>query len=154
MKLDEETKEKIERLPFALKYITNYLLQAIDDLINGKCEEDKVANLAGSLKLNSEGKYSNEDLANYDEAGKMLGFGTTNRAGLKKLLDQNGIKQVKIKNNYCGFDRGEILALKDRKMREVQMRELKAKQKAYREKLKEKARTITAEEYMAKRRKD
>lgn len=153
MKLDYETKEKIERLPFVLKYITNYLLQAVDDLINGKCDEDKVANLAGNLKLNAEGKYSNEDLLNYDEAGKILGYGTTNRMGLKRLLDKHGVKQVKIKNNSCGFERSEIIAVKDKEIRGVQMRELKAKQKEYRQKLREKAETITKEEYMAKRRK-
>lgn len=153
MKLDDETKEKIERLPYSLRFVLDYLLQAIDDIINGKCSEDKITNMAGNLKLNSEGKYSSDDLVNYDEAGKILGFGTTNRMGLKKLLDKHGIKQVLIKNNTCGFDRGEILALKDKCIREVQIRELKAKQKAYREKLREKARTISAEEYMAKRRK-
>lgn len=75
-------------------------------------------------------------MLNYDKAGEILGFGTTNRAGLKKLLDKNGIHEVIINNMKVGFRRDEIMLLKDKLNDEIRKRELKRKQKEQRQSLK------------------
>lgn len=114
MNLDKETKDKIDKLPIILKTTVNYLLDAIDNIVNGKCDEDTLTSTIGTLNENSKRRYADEDLMNYDEAGKSLGFGCTNRNALKRLLDKNGIKQVIINNKKCGFKRSDIYALKDK----------------------------------------
>ena len=112
--LSPTAKESIDKLPFFMKYVINVLLDCIDNIINGKCDEDIIVSAMSTMNNNARGKYSNEDLMNYDEAGEVLGFGTTNRVGLKRLLDKHGIKQVVINNMKCGFRRDEILSLKDK----------------------------------------
>ena len=112
--LSATAQEKIDKLPFFMRYVIYKLVDCIDDIINGKCDEQILVNTMSTLENNANGRYSKEDLLNYDKAGESLGFGTTNRAGLKKLLDKHGIKQVVINNMKCGFRRDEIMALKDK----------------------------------------
>lgn len=67
-----------------------------------------------TVQNNTNSRFSECDLLTYDKAGNLLGFGTTNRVGLKKLLDKNGIKQVTFGNTKVGFRRDEVMALKER----------------------------------------
>lgn len=99
----------------------------------GDCDESTVVSTMGTLNQNAQGRYSDDDLLNYDKACKILGFSVTNRVGLKRLLDKNGIKQVIIHNTPCGFRRDEIMALRDKINEEVKKRELKQKNKNERE---------------------
>lgn len=125
MKIDDETKEKIEKLPISLRYIAKYLLDTFNKVVNGECNESEVLSTMATLEENHNGRYHNEDLMNYDKAGIALGFGTTNRNGLKQFLDLNGVKQVKINNMCCGFKRSEIMALAARLEAERKEKELK-----------------------------
>lgn len=131
MNLDNETKDKIDKLPLVMRQAVLYLLDAIDNMINGKCDESAVLSTMGTLNQNSKGKYSREDLMNYDQAGKALGFGCTNRTALKKLLDKHNIKQVEINNMKCGFRRDEIMALRDKLNEDIRNREIKRKNATY-----------------------
>lgn len=119
-----------------MRYVIYKLVDCIDDIINGKCDEQILVNTMSTLENNANGRYSKEDLLNYDKAGESLGFGTTNRAGLKKLLDKNGIHEVVINNMKVGFRRDEIMALKDKLNEDIRKRELKRKQKEQRQSLK------------------
>ena len=119
-----------------MRYVIYKLVDCIDDIINGKCDEQLIVNTMSTLENNANGRYSKEDLLNYDKAGEILGFGTTNRAGLKKLLDKNGIHEVIINNMKVGFRRDEIMALKDKLNEDIHKRELKRKQKEQRQSLK------------------
>lgn len=123
MNLDKETKDKIDKLPIVLKTIVNNMFDAIDNIINGKCDEETLTSTASTLNNNAKGRICNEDILNYDKAGKILGFGCTNRVGLKRLLDAHGIKQRTINNMKCGFLRSDILALKDKLIDDVNKRE-------------------------------
>lgn len=125
MKIDDETKEKIEKLPISLRYIAKYLINAVDNIINGECNEKETISVMATLEENIKGRYHDEDLMNYDKAGIALGFGTTNRNGLKQFLDLNGVKQVKINNMRCGFRRSEIMALAAKLDKERKEKELK-----------------------------
>ena len=134
--LNEETNRSIEKLPFAMRYIVDTLLECINSIINGKCTEEEVISTVSTLNNNANSRYSNGDLLNYDKAGEMLGFGCTNRVGLKKLLDKNGIKEVVINNMKCGFRRSEVMALRDRLNEDIKKRELKRKHKEERDRIK------------------
>lgn len=112
--LSATAQEKIDKMPFFMRYVIYKLVDCIDDIINGKCDEDILVSTMSTLENNAKGKFNNDDLMNYDQAGEALGFGTTNRVGLKRLLDKHGIKQVVINNMKCGFRRDEIMALKDK----------------------------------------
>ena len=112
--LSATAQEKIDNLPLFMRYVIYKLVDCIDDIINGKCDEDILVSTMNTLENNAKGKFSNDDLMNYDQASEALGFGTTNRVGLKRLLDKHGIKQVVINNMKCGFRRDEIMALKDK----------------------------------------
>lgn len=140
MELDETSKDKLSKQPFIIRQAANYVLNLLNTLINGGCDENTVVSTMGTLNQNAQGRYSDDDLLNYDKACKILGFLVTNRIGLKRLLDKNGIKQVIIHNMPCGFRRDEIMALRDKLNEEVRKRELKQKQKNEREALKLKQR--------------
>lgn len=133
MELDSESKEKLSKQPFIMRKAVDYLLSVINTIINGDCDESTVISTMGTLNQNAQGRYSDDDLLNYDKACKVLGFSVTNRVGLKRLLDKNGIKQVIIHNTPCGFRRDEIMALRDKINEEVKKRELKQKKKNERE---------------------
>lgn len=140
MELDETSKEKLSKQPFIMRKAVDCLLSVINTIINGDCDESTVVSTMGTLNQNAQGRYSDDDLLNYDKACKILGFSVTNRIGLKRLLDKNGIKQVKIHNMPCGFRRDEIMALRDKLNEKVKKRELKQKQKDERKALKLKQR--------------
>lgn len=140
MELDSESKEKLSKQPFIIRQAANYVLNLLNTLIDGGCDENTVVSTMGTLNQNAQGRYSDDDLLNYDKACKILGFSVTNRVGLKRLLDKNGIKQVIIHNTPCGFRRDEIMALRDKLNEEVKKRELKQKNKNEREALKLKQR--------------
>ncbi len=140
MELDSESKDKLAKQPFIIRQAANYVLNLLNTLINGGCDENTVVSTMGTLNQNAQGRYSDDDLLDYDKACKVLGFSVTNRVGLKRLLDKNGIKQVKIHNMPCGFRRDEIMALRDKLNEEVKKRELKQKQKDEREALRFKQR--------------
>lgn len=131
MLLNEETQEKVNKLPIVLKTAVNTLLECIDQIINGKCNEEVITSTMGTLHNNAKSRYGNNDVLNYDQAGKMLGFGTTNRVGLKKLLDKNGIKEVKIGNTKIGFRRDELQALCDKIHEDVIKRNRKRERKIF-----------------------
>lgn len=112
--LSASAQEKIDNLPYFMRYVINTLLDCIDNIINGKCDEETIVSAMSTVQNNTGNRFNECDLLNYDEAGDMLGFGTTNRVGLKKLLDKNGIKQVSFGNTKVGFRRDEVMVLKDR----------------------------------------
>lgn len=125
--LSKAAQEKIDKLPFFIRYVICKLVDCIDDLINGKCDEQLIVNAMSTLENNAKGRYSGDDLLNYDKAGEVLGFGTTNRVGLKRLLDKHGIHEVKIGNTKVGFRRDEVMALKDKINEQIRGRNLKRK---------------------------
>lgn len=132
MNLDQETKDKIDKLPFMLKTAANYLLDALDNIINGNCNEDAVASTIGTLNNNASKRYGKHDLLTYEKASDILGFGR-NMVGLKALLDKHGIKQQVINNQKCGFLRSEVMALNDKLLKERKAKEYKRKSKEERE---------------------
>lgn len=123
--LSATAQEKIDKLPFFMRYVIYKLVDCIDDIINGKCDEQLIVNTMSTLENNASGRYSKNDLLTYDEAGKILGFGSTNRVGLKKLLDKNGIKQMSFGGTKVGFRRDEVVALKDRLCNEERNKRVK-----------------------------
>lgn len=138
MKVDEETMIKISSLPLILKSAVQYLLNCIERIINGDCNEDEVTTTMGTLNQNAQGRYGKEDLMNYDKAARALGFSVTNRCGLLNLLNRYNIHQVVINNIKCGFRRSEIMALADKLNEDVRKRELRERRKLERKYQKEK----------------
>ena len=112
--LNSSTEEKVGKLPIAMQYLIHVLLDCVDLVIKGKCDEEVLVDTLSTIYNNSNGKYGKDDLMYYDEVGKLLGFGTTNRVGLKKFLDKNGVNEVKIGNIKVGFLRSDIMLLRDK----------------------------------------
>lgn len=110
VKIDRESREKLKALPPVMQMAARALLDALNRIINGDCDESAVNQAAATLDANSRGKYGSEDLLTYDKAMKMLGIG--DRARLKRVLDSNGVKQVTIHNQRVGFRRSDVLAVK------------------------------------------
>lgn len=134
--LTSSAQEKIDKLPFFMRYVIHRLVDCIDDIINGKCDEQLIVNTMSTLENNANGRYGKDDLLNYDQAGEILGFGCTNRVGLKRLLDKNNIHEVVINNMKVGFRKDEVMALKDKLNDEIRKRERKRIQKEQRQSLK------------------
>lgn len=133
MELDDKTKDKIDKLPVVLRMAVNYLLDAVDKIVNGECSEDTITSTMATLNNNASGRICKDDVLNYDKAGEILGFGATNRTGLKAVLDKYGIKQVVINNMKCGFLRSDIMALRDKLNEDIRKREAKRKRKEEKE---------------------
>lgn len=133
MELDDKTKDKIDKLPVVLRMVVNYLLDAVDKIVDGECSEDTITSTMATLNNNASGRICKDDVLNYDKAGEILGFGATNRTGLKAVLDKYGIKQVVINNMKCGFLRSDIMALRDKLNEDIRKREAKRKRKEERE---------------------
>lgn len=126
MNLDQETKDKIDKLPLIFKTAVHYLLEMVDNIINGNCSEDAVTSTIGTLNNNASKRYGDEDLLTYDKASEILGFGR-NFVGMKALLDKNGIKQRTLNNQKLGFLRSEVMALNDKLLEERKAKEYKRK---------------------------
>ena len=107
MNLDQET----------FKTAVHYLLEMVDNIINGNCSEDAVTSTIGTLNNNASKRYGKHDLLTYEKASDILGFGR-NMVGLKALLDKHGIKQQVINNQKCGFLRSEVMAIARIKQKE------------------------------------
>lgn len=127
--LNDKYREQINKLPYFMRYVVNILVDCIDNIINGKCDEDTLVSTMSTIENNTNGRYCKDDLLNYDKAGEILGFGCTNRMGLKKLLDKHNIRQVVINNMKCGFRRTDIMTLRDKLNTDIKKRENKSKRK-------------------------
>ena len=113
MVLNANTTEAMRSLPMPMRRACEYLAACISDIVEGRCTMRDVATMFGTLHQNAIGRYGKNDLMNYDMAGRALGFGSTNRKGLKRLLDSHNIQQVVLNNVKCGFKRSDIMALCD-----------------------------------------
>ena len=114
MNFTEEEQNKLDRLPLVFKLAINTLLDAVRRILDGDCDESAITDTMATLNNNSQGRYADEDLVNYEEAAKILGISTTNRMKLKLLLDMNNIQQVTLHNQKVGFKRTEIMALRSK----------------------------------------
>lgn len=113
MDLTEKDKDRYNKLTLPLRVVANALMDCLDRLFNGDCDESQVTESMSKIEAMSDGRYKSSDLLTYDEACSILEMPITNRVGLKKLLDRHGIKQVKIHNQRVGFRRHEIEMLRD-----------------------------------------
>ena len=114
MNFTEEEQNKLNRLPLVFKLAINTLLDAVRRILDGDCNESAITDTMATLNNNSQGRYADEDLVNYEEAAKILGISATNRMKLKMLLDMNNIQQVTLHNQKVGFKRSEIMALRSK----------------------------------------
>ena len=114
MNFTEEEQNKLDRLPLVFKLAINTLLDAVRRILDGDCDESAITDTMATLNNNSQGRYADEDLVNYEEAAKILGISATNRMKLKLLLDMNNIQQVTLHNQKVGFKRSEIMALRSK----------------------------------------
>lgn len=114
MNFTEEEQSKLDRLPLVFKLAINTLLDAVRRILDGDCDESAITDTMATLNNNSQGRYADEDLVNYEEAARMLGISATNRMKLKLLLDMNNIQQVTLHNQKVGFKRSEIMALRSK----------------------------------------
>lgn len=114
MNFTEEEQSKLDRLPLVFKLATNTLLDAVRRILDGDCNESAITDTMATLNNNSQGRYADEDLVNYEEAARILGISETNRMKLKLLLDMNNIQQVTLHNQRVGFKRSEIMALRSK----------------------------------------
>lgn len=115
MLITKETQDKIDKLPLPLRVASNMLLDCLKNLVDNKCDVEEVQRTVEKAQLHAQCKYSPEELVNYDDACRILGYSVNNRTGLKRELDKNGIKQVVINNQRVGFPRHKVEALLHKK---------------------------------------
>ena len=66
MTFSEDEEIKIKSLPLILRIALDTLVGVIKKILNNECNEDEVADTIATLNANSDGRYANEDLVNYD----------------------------------------------------------------------------------------
>lgn len=136
--ISDTAKERIAHLPLLMSYVVCMLLDIIDNIINGKCDEDVMVSTISTLNNNANGRYCKDDLVSFEKAAEVLSYGR-NRVALKSLLDKHGIKQVVMNNHKVGYVRSEIMALRDSINEDIRNREVaqqfKSERKSKRKKL-------------------
>ena len=83
MIFSEDEEKKFKSLPLVLRLAVDTLVGVIKKILNNECNEDEVTDTMATLKANSDSRYANEDLVNYDQDAKILGVSVTNRLKLK-----------------------------------------------------------------------
>lgn len=131
MKFSEEEQSKLNKLPLVLRTTAQYLLESVNRILNDECNEEAVTSAMATVNANSSGRFSDDDLVNYEQAARILGVSETNRAKTKMLLDKNGIKQVVMHNQKVGFIRAEVVALADKMYSKLPNKKKKRKLFAY-----------------------
>lgn len=86
-------------------------------LRRGECPTEVLTYIVNRTIDESEGKYTDDSFATYDQACKILGIG--DRTTLKRYLDKKGVKQKRIGNNPVGFWKLQIYALADKAKNEI-----------------------------------
>ena len=109
--LTPKVKNKIDKLPYIFKVASYNLVNALDNILNGECDEGEIASVLTTMVNNTSQSYSKEDLVNYDKAGDILGI--RNRANLQSTLKEHNIEQVVMNNRKVGFPRNKVIALRD-----------------------------------------
>lgn len=150
MEFTEEEKQKISKLPKIFQMGIEYLKDVMATIIRGDCDESTMLNSMGTLNQNAQGRYSDADLCTYDDAAKAMGFPVTARKQVSQLLFNHGVRPIVIKNRKMGFNRFQVLALRDKLHGEIYLREQKrqatiAKTKAKEKILKKKLEAINSE---------
>lgn len=97
--------------------VEQILEDGLERLRRGECPTEVLAYIVNRTIEESEGKYTDDSFANYDEAMRIIGIG--DRTTLKKYLDKKGVKQKKIGNNPVGFWKLQIYALADKAKKEI-----------------------------------
>lgn len=111
MLVTKETQDKIDKLPLTLRVVADTLINCLNNLISGDCDTNEIIQSIADVNDHSQGRYSNDDLMNYDDTCKTLGYSVTNRVGMKREMDKNGIKQVVMNGHNVGFPRHKVEAL-------------------------------------------
>lgn len=101
--MDNSTENK---KPPLIQFAIKTLKEALRQLENDECDEEKILMSLSKLSNETSGKYDKNSFVTYDEAMRMLNV--RNRNALKKFLDIHGIKQHKIGNVKVGFLRTDI----------------------------------------------
>ena len=115
MLITQETQDKIDKLPIPLRIAANALLNALENLIGNKCDNEEILRTMSDFNDYAQGRYSEEELVNYDDACRILGYSVNNRTGLKSFLDKDGVKQVVLNGHSVGFPRRKVEALLHKK---------------------------------------
>lgn len=110
--LTEEAKQKLTELPLVLRTGANVLIDGLNSIFGGNCNEDEVASLVVRAETNARGKYSDDELMTYDEAGRTLGIKDRNK--LRATLTKYGVEQHKLNNHKCGFPREQVLVVRNK----------------------------------------
>lgn len=112
MIFSEEEQRIIANLPPVLRTALKCMVSAINNIINGECDETKLIDTMATLNNNSSRKYGDGDLISYDTACKIMRIPITNRNKLRKLCNRYDIKQVVLNNHKVGFLKSDIQSLK------------------------------------------
>lgn len=109
--IKDKTKAENEKSSI-MRYAVKMLKGIIEDIENGECGEDEIADAIQRLNSQSKNCFKEEDFVNYDEAGSILKLGW-NRRKINALCKAHGIESVTFKNKKIGFRKIEILKLKE-----------------------------------------
>lgn len=114
MEFTEEERNKIEKLPTIFRIVLEALCGAIKRIIDGDCDEETITNTMATIDANSQRRYADDDLVNYEQAARILGLSVTNRMRFKHIMNRYGVKQVVMHNQKIGFLRSEVLVVKNK----------------------------------------
>lgn len=110
--LTEEANQRLSELPLVLRTGAKMLIDGLQSIFGGNCNEDEVASLVVRAETNARGKYSDDELVTYDEAGRILGIKSRNK--LRETLSKYGVEQHTLSNHKCGFPREQVLVVRNR----------------------------------------
>ena len=121
-------KGEIDKLSPIRRIVFETVFSRIFDLFSSDCSEDELASAVNSLEKVSSEYVKPSDYYNYDEAMEELEYGS-NRAGFVALMKKHGIKSRQFKGHKIGFNKAEILALKNELKEDFKRRQKKLNKK-------------------------
>lgn len=104
-------KEKIKKLSPIHRVAYKVLKDAMNDLLNGECDEQDIADTLTTINPQTKGYKREDDYVTIDKGMKILGMGN-NRVAFCNLMKKNHILNEKFNTIKIGFNRQKILSLK------------------------------------------
>ena len=114
-------KDKIKKLSPIHRVAYKVLKDATNDLLNGECDEQDIADTLTAINPQAKGYKREDDYVTIDKGMKLLGMGQ-NRVAFCDLMRKNGILNEKFNTIKIGYNRQKILSLKYDKEEEYQAR--------------------------------
>lgn len=121
--------ERFKNLPPSGRALVKTLLDIVEQILSGRCDEEKIENVSRRVNPDMKGYKCEDDYVTIDEGMRIMHY-NRNRNGFCNLMKKYGIPNETFNNIKIGYNRNRLVDLKhklDEDFRKRKMREAKLK---------------------------